>query len=116
MTRAAFNNQSLVTVPGGHRTDPRQKSHANRVDGRGRSVAARRRVQVMPVISVTPTEARDFWAALMARRCGSRENCAVMFAVTFQTACNWFDGFSTPTGDKVMQAQRWWPEEFGGDE
>jgi len=53
-----------------------------------------------------------FWAELMARRCGTREACAVMFGVTFQTACNWFDGFSCPTGDRVMMAVRAWPEEF----
>ena len=35
-----------------------------------------------------------------------------LFGVTFQTACNWHDGFSTPTGDKVLTAMRLWPEEF----
>lgn len=80
--------------------------------GHGRSVAAARRVSVAPVI--TRHEATVFWADLVARRCRSREECAVVFAVTFQTACNWFDGFSCPTGDKVMMAMRLWPEEFGG--
>ena len=60
-------------------------------------------------------EAISFWSRLLARRCGNRERAAVMFGVTFQTACNWWDGFSIPTGDKVMQAMRWWPEDFADD-
>lgn len=88
----------------------RQMSHARAVD-RGREGAAARRVTVAPVI--TPHAARGFWAGLLARRCGTREEAAVVFGVTFQTACNWFDGFSTPTGDKVLMAVRLWPEEFG---
>jgi hypothetical protein len=78
--------------------------------GRGRSLRARRRAHVSPVI--TPGQARCFFADLLARRSGSRENTADLFAVTFQTACNWHDGFSTPTGDKVLTAMRLWPEEF----
>lgn len=91
---------------------PGQKSHANAFDraGRGRSRAAHRRVQVAPVI--TRHEATVFWSDLMRRRLPSREACAVAFGVTFQTACNWWDGFSCPTGDKVMMAMRLWPEEF----
>jgi hypothetical protein len=85
-------------------------SHPHPLD-RGRGAAAARRVSVAPVIS--PAQARGFWAGLVARRCGSREEAAVVFGVTFQTACNWFDGFSTPTGDKVMMAVRMWPEDFG---
>ena len=88
-----------------------QMSHASAID-RGRSAAAARRVSVAPVI--TRHEATVFWADLVARRCASREACAVIFAVTFQTACNWFDGFSCPTGDKVMMAMALWPEEFTG--
>lgn len=76
----------------------------------GRSALAARRVTVAPVVS--PHAARAFWAGLLARRCGSREEAAVVFGVTFQCACNWFDGFSTPTGDKVLMAVRLWPEEF----
>lgn len=92
-----------------------QMSHPKSFDraSRGRGRDAARRVTVAPV--VTRHEATVFWAALVQRRCGSREACAVMFDVTFQTACNWWDGFSCPTGDKVMMAIRAWPEEFGGD-
>ena len=94
-----------------------QMSHTNGFDRRrgsnqGRGIEARRRAQTLPVISFTRHYMAVFWAGLVARRCQSRERCAVMFDVTFQTACNWFDGFSCPTGDKVMQAMRWWPEDF----
>lgn len=84
-------------------------SHTKGFDRR-RSASAKRRVSVAPVI--TKHAAMVFWADLVARRCGTREECAVKFTVTFQTACNWFDGFSCPTGDKVMMAMRMWPEEF----
>lgn len=57
-------------------------------------------------------QATVFWADLVARRCRSREECAVLFGVTFQTACNWFDGFSCPTGAAVLNAVRMWPDEF----
>lgn len=89
-------------------------SHPNGFDhaGRGRGRDAVRRVTVAPV--VTRGQATVFWSDLMQRRCDSREACAVLFDVTFQTACNWWDGFSCPTGDKVMMAVRMWPEDFGG--
>lgn len=92
-------------------TAPRrgQMSRGNPVD-HGRGAMAARRVSVAPVI--TRHERIVWWADLVARRCGSREACAVMFGVTFQTACNWFDGYSCPTGDKVMDAVDLWPEEF----
>ena len=43
---------------------------------------------------------------LMIASFGSREACAVHFARTFQTACNWFDGVATPTGEVVHHAMR----------
>lgn len=88
-----------------------QMSHTKGFDRR-RSASAMRRVSVAPVI--TKHAAMVFWADLVSRRCASREECAVMFGVTFQTSCNWHDGFSCPTGDKVMIAMRLWPEEFAG--
>lgn len=97
-----------------------QMSRSNRVQrlaplgGRGRGAEAARRVQVLPVIGITRDSAAQAWSGIVRRRCGSRENCAVMFGVTFQTACNWWDAWACPTGDKVMQAQAWWPEDFGG--
>lgn len=81
------------------------------VHGRGRSLAARRRVSVAPVVA--RGQAMGFWAELVLRRCGSREEVASVFEVSFQTACNWCDAASCPTGDKVLCAIRWWPEEFG---
>lgn len=92
-----------------------QMSHPNRLD-RGPRVDARRvRMQPRPAAIVPSREAfMAFWADLVARRCGSREVAAVTFEVTFQTACNWFDRFSCPTGDKVAIAVALWPEEFAG--
>jgi len=58
-------------------------------------------------------QAVDFWVGLITRRCGSREACADLFAVTFQTACNWFDGVSTPSFLHVLRAVALWPGDFG---
>ncbi|MDS9468192.1 hypothetical protein RGQ15_11505 [Paracoccus sp. MBLB3053] len=44
------------------------------------------------------------WSHLMIASFGSREECAVHFGVTFQTACNWFDGMCRPYGDIVDYA------------
>ena len=85
-----------------------QMSHANGFDRRGRAGSRRGHAAAM----VDRNEATLFWSALVRRRCPSREACAVQFGVTFQTACNWWDGFSCPGGDKVLTAQRLWPEDF----
>lgn len=92
-----------------------QMSHANRVAPvrHGRAPCVARALRLPPLVSAY--DARVFWADLVRRRCGTREACAAMFGVTFQTACNWFDGFTVPTGDKVMTAQRAWPEDFRAD-
>jgi hypothetical protein len=105
-----MSSPRLQIVPPEPASGRRPMSHPLPLD-RGRTALAARRVSVAPV--VTPHAARGFWAGLVARRCGTREEAAVVFGVTFQTACNWFDGFSTPTGDKVLMAVRLWPEEFG---
>ncbi|MTH79397.1 hypothetical protein [Paracoccus aestuariivivens] len=44
------------------------------------------------------------WSLLMIGSFSSREECAVHFGVTFQTACNWFDGMCRPYGDIVDHA------------
>ncbi|MDQ7775280.1 MAG: hypothetical protein Q4615_04855 [Paracoccus aminovorans] len=70
-------------------------------DGRGRSAAAARRAHACR------PDAQDFlrrWSLLMISSFGSREECAVHFGVTFQTACNWFDGICRPYGDAVAFA------------
>jgi hypothetical protein len=78
---------------------------------RGRSALAARRVTVAPVVTVAAF--REFWAALLARHCGTATEISRVFDVTLQTGANWLDEFSTPTGDKVLMAVRLWPEEFG---
>lgn len=49
------------------------------------------------------------WSLLMIRSFPSREACSVHFEVTFQTACNWFDGHCRPYGDQVDHAWRTLP-------
>lgn len=77
-----------------------QKSFANLVeaggagafmqDGRGAFDPARMRADFP-----------DIWARYLRANFGSAERVAVAFGVTFQCACNWLNGTSRPTGDKV---------------
>lgn len=95
-----------------------QTSRPNPFEGRGRGARAARRVsgrlavQGAPGFTVDRREFVVWWADLMRRRCVTREACAVIFQQTFQTACNWFDGFSVANGRAVLQAAIMWPEEF----
>lgn len=103
---------TLRSIPGGASAHaaPRagQASPSKPVDLRVVSGGRRRRD---PLIS--RPEAKAKWADMITRRCDDREEAADLFRVTFQTACNWFDGFVVPSGDKVMMAMEFWPEEFG---
>jgi hypothetical protein len=108
----------LTVVPPDPAALRRPESFANLlrrvpVSGRGRSLAARRRIEAAPVIE--RLAAMDWWADMVLRRCGSAERIAVVFGVTFQTGCNWLNRISCPTGDKVLMAVAMWPEEFGLD-
>jgi DNA-binding transcriptional regulator YiaG len=48
------------------------------------------------------------------RRLSPRSSARAMaMGVTLQTACNWFDGLSRPTGDKVALLAFMHPEAFG---
>lgn len=49
------------------------------------------------------------WSLLMIRSFPSREACSAHFEVTFQTACNWFEGYCRPCGDHVDHAWRTLP-------
>ncbi|KEP68403.1 hypothetical protein DL1_11850 [Thioclava dalianensis] len=54
----------------------------------------------------------DRWAALIQHLFVTREDVASGFGVTFQTACNWWDGLNRPSGDKVALAAITWPDDF----
>lgn len=110
----------LAVPPVPNRAAPqRPVSRVNPLEGRGRSLAARRRIAVRPGVSAWAQEWVDrdafkvWWGDLVEARCGTREVAATLFGVTFQTACNWFDRDRCPMGDKVMLAVRMWPEAFG---
>ncbi|MCV2877590.1 hypothetical protein OE699_01890 [Sedimentimonas flavescens] len=88
-------------------------SHANPFDGRGRGRAAHRRAHGW---AVEPDAYRvafcGRWQGLMQHLFRTREDVASAFGVTFQTACNWWDGTNRPSGDRVALAAITWPEEF----
>lgn len=44
----------------------------------------------------------EFWARYLRMHYGRAEVIAVAFDVTFQTGCNWLEGVSRPTGDKML--------------
>ena len=52
------------------------------------------------------------WSALVRDLFATREEVVASFGVTFQTACNWWDGACRPTGDVVAAAAIRWPETF----
>ena len=81
-------------------------SPANAFEGRGRwPGAARQRIGRLSPRTVTfaTTPDRDAfmaaWGQFLRRTAVVRE-----YDVTFQTACNWFNGERVPTGDKVGHA------------
>lgn len=108
----------LIAATGGQSASaPRLTSLPNMFDRRtGRRQADRvrpvSRPTCLPVADVTRDAAIDRWIALITRHCGSREACAAMFGVTFQTACNWFDGVSAPSAAAVFQAVDWWGDDL----
>ena len=56
--------------------------------------------------------AAALWSGFVTDTCGTREDCAVVFGVTFQAACNWFDGFSVPGGEQVLKGAAMFPVRF----
>lgn len=92
-------------------------SPANAFEGRGRwPGAARQRVGRLSPRTVTfaTTPDRDAFMGAWAKflRATSKTRTAVVreYDVTFQTACNWFNGERVPTGDKVGHAFTLHPE------
>lgn len=88
-----------------------QMSPANAFDGRGRwPGAARHRVGRLSPRTVTfarPSDRDAFmqaWSRFVRLSCGTRGEIVRVYDVTFQTACNWWDGDRVPTGDKVSHA------------
>ena len=86
----------------------------------GRRIGARRplareavrpaaRPAVLDLRRLSRDEFTRRWSLLMIRSFPSREACSVHFEVTFQTACNWFEGHCRPYGDQVNHAWRTLP-------
>lgn len=104
--RLAFSQLSPV-----RRTGSAQMSPANAFEGRGRwPGAARQRVGRLSARTITfasPPDRDDFmeaWAKFLKLTSKTRSRCAKDYDVTFQTACNWFNGERVPTGDKIGHA------------
>lgn len=86
-------------------------SPANAFEGRGRaSCLARRRHGRLSARTVAFSSAPDrddfmaAWAKFLKLTSKTRTAVVREYDVTFQTACNWFNGDRVPTGDKVGHA------------
>ena len=115
-SRPAFR---VIAGSGRRLTATPQMSPSNAFEGRGRwSGAARHRVgRLAPntVTFATPMSrdaCMDAWAKFVRTVTRSRMDCQRRFDVTFQTACNWYDGKCVPTGDKMAHAAAAFPREF----
>ncbi len=87
-------------------------SWANAFEGRGRGRAALRRA-AWDRPDLFRGNFAEGWSKLIRTKCRTRNEAALRFDVTLQTACNWWSGtVCKPMGDKVALAALWWPEEF----
>ncbi|KFI27794.1 hypothetical protein CN97_00870 [Haematobacter massiliensis] len=50
----------------------------------------------------------DYWARFLQQNYARPEEVSVAFGVTYQTACNWWEGLHKPLGDKTTLAGRAW--------
>jgi hypothetical protein len=57
-------------------------------------------------------EFTDLWSGYLRDSFRNVEAVAVAFDVTFQTACNWWNGTHRPSGDKVALAALRDPQRF----
>lgn len=100
-----------------HRSAVGQMSRANAFEGRGRwSGVARHRTGHLSLRSVTFASLPDrdafmaAWSRFVRATTRDRDHCAKVYGKTFQTACNWYDGTSIPTGDVVSHAYALHPD------
>ena len=96
-----------------------QMSQANAFEGRGRFTGATRwrrgRLAANTVTFATPIDrdtCMDAWGRFCRTVTRSRTDLQRRADVTFQTACNWYDGKVVPTGDKMVWAATEFPREF----
>lgn len=94
-------------------------SLANSFEGRGRFSGAVRhrsgRLAPNTVTFCTPMSrdaCADAWGKFCRAVTRSRVDLQRRADVTFQTACNWYDGKVVPTGDKMVWAASEFPREF----
>lgn len=104
--RLAFSQPSPM-----RRTGAAQMSPANAFEGRGRRPGqARQRIGRLSPRTVTfacTPDRDDFmqaWSKFLKLTSKTRTSVVREYDVTFQTACNWFNGERVPTGDKVGHA------------
>lgn len=93
------------------RTPSAQMSPANAFEGRGRWPGAARqrmgRLSPRTVTFASPPDRDEFmdaWRRFLRATSKTRTAVVREYDVTFQTACNWWNGERVPTGDKVGHA------------
>lgn len=109
--RLVSSNSAPLRRTGAGQMSPANAFAPNLDQRRGRwPGAARHRVGRLSPRTVTfacPPDREAFmaaWSKFLRLSCGTRGEVARVYDVTFQTACNWWDGSRVPTGDKVGHA------------
>lgn len=110
-SRSSLRLAAVTARPVNRGTGAAQMSPANGFEGRGRwPGAARQRVGRLSARTVTfactpdRDDFMDAWRRFVRETSKTRTRCQKEYDVTFQTACNWFNGERVPTGDKVAHA------------
>jgi hypothetical protein len=119
LSRPSLRLAASQAAPRRRLTATPQMSQANAFDGRGRQTGAvrwrRGRLSANTVTFATPIDrdaCMDGWRRFCRAISNSRTDLQRRADVTFQTACNWYDGKVVPTGDKMLWAATEFPREF----
>lgn len=115
--RPALHLAASQAAPRRRLTAAPQMSPANAFEGRGRAATRwrRGRLSANTVTFATPIDrddCMDAWRRFCRAISKSRTDLQRRADVTFQTACNWYDGKVVPTGDKMLWAATEFPREF----
>jgi hypothetical protein len=117
LPRPSLRLAASQTAPRRRLTATPQMSPANAFEGRGRQATRwrRGRLSANTVTFATPVDrddCMDAWGRFCRTVTRSRTDLSRRADVTFQTACNWYDGKVVPTGTAMLWAATEFPREF----
>lgn len=119
LPRPSLRLAASQAVPKRRLTATPPMSQANAFEGRGRWSGAARwrrgRLAASTVTFATPVDrdtCMENWGRFCRTVTRSRTDLCRRADVTFQTACNWYDGKVVPTGTAMLWAATEFPREF----